>query len=232
MSSDKSHGEPRPVLCGPYRRTCKSNRPTLTMMMSIVHRITGIGLYFGTLLLAWWFISAAAPTAMRGLNGSSDLDRPVDPVRLYLGADPSYARGIRHLIWDSGRGSDQRARMARGRKPDRLHHHHVLLWIIGCWRWEARMSGETHIRLLCPKCVAAARRDPYRALLASAPYGVRQYPAYHRAVIIMITLLGRNQAAVAQISAHQPSASSCCCSSLRSPFTCGSAWRGHRGLCA
>ena len=28
-------------------------RWTLTMVMSIVHRITGIGLYFGTLLLVW-----------------------------------------------------------------------------------------------------------------------------------------------------------------------------------
>src|ERR1700721_2815998 len=38
-------------------------RPTLTMMMSIIHRITGFGLYFGTLLLAWWFIAAAGPGA-------------------------------------------------------------------------------------------------------------------------------------------------------------------------
>ena len=35
-------------------------RPMLTMMMSIVHRITGIGNYFGTLLLAWWLIAASA----------------------------------------------------------------------------------------------------------------------------------------------------------------------------
>ena len=33
-------------------------RPMLTMMMSIVHRITGAGLYFGMLLLAWWLIAA------------------------------------------------------------------------------------------------------------------------------------------------------------------------------
>ena len=39
-------------------------RWTLTMMLSIVHRATGIALYFGTLLLAWWLISAASgPTA-------------------------------------------------------------------------------------------------------------------------------------------------------------------------
>jgi succinate dehydrogenase / fumarate reductase, cytochrome b subunit len=36
-------------------------RPMLTMMMSIVHRITGVGLYFGTLLLAWWLNSAQGP---------------------------------------------------------------------------------------------------------------------------------------------------------------------------
>ncbi|MEA2899676.1 MAG: succinate dehydrogenase / fumarate reductase, cytochrome b subunit [Bradyrhizobium sp.] len=30
------------------------------MMLSIVHRGTGLALYFGTLLLAWWLISAAS----------------------------------------------------------------------------------------------------------------------------------------------------------------------------
>ncbi len=35
-------------------------RPMLTMMMSIAHRITGIALYAGTLLLAWYLIAAAS----------------------------------------------------------------------------------------------------------------------------------------------------------------------------
>ncbi|MGH6738867.1 MAG: succinate dehydrogenase, cytochrome b556 subunit, partial [Bradyrhizobium sp.] len=35
-------------------------RPTLTMMMSIVHRITGAALYYGMLLVAWWLIAAAS----------------------------------------------------------------------------------------------------------------------------------------------------------------------------
>jgi len=38
-------------------------RPMLTMMMSIAHRITGFGNYFGMLLLAWWFIAAGSPNA-------------------------------------------------------------------------------------------------------------------------------------------------------------------------
>ena len=35
-------------------------RLTLTMLMSIVHRITGGALYVGTVLLAWWLIAAAS----------------------------------------------------------------------------------------------------------------------------------------------------------------------------
>jgi len=35
-------------------------RPMLTMMMSIAHRITGFGLYVGTLFLAWWLLAAAS----------------------------------------------------------------------------------------------------------------------------------------------------------------------------
>lgn len=34
-------------------------RLTITMVMSIVHRITGVGLYLGTVILAWWLIAAA-----------------------------------------------------------------------------------------------------------------------------------------------------------------------------
>jgi len=34
-------------------------RFTITMAMSIIHRITGIGLYAGTALLAWWLIALA-----------------------------------------------------------------------------------------------------------------------------------------------------------------------------
>src|SRR3977135_31305 len=38
-------------------------RWTLTMALSIVHRATGVALYFGTLLLAWWLIAAASGAA-------------------------------------------------------------------------------------------------------------------------------------------------------------------------
>src|SRR5215468_8130885 len=38
-------------------------RWTLTMALSIVHRATGIALYAGTLLLAWWLIALASGPA-------------------------------------------------------------------------------------------------------------------------------------------------------------------------
>ncbi|SHO65096.1 succinate dehydrogenase subunit C [Pseudoxanthobacter soli DSM 19599] len=100
----------------------KSNRPvsphlqiyrmTLTMAMSIVHRITGGALYFGTILLAIWLIAAAAgPSAFETVNAiyGSIIGRLIlfgytwALIHHMLG-------GIRHLIWDTGRGFDPASR--------------------------------------------------------------------------------------------------------------------------
>jgi succinate dehydrogenase / fumarate reductase, cytochrome b subunit len=81
-------------------------KPTLTMTMSIVHRITGAGLYFGTLLLAWWLIAAASsPNAYAGIGSfmSSFVGRVI--LFGYTWALMHHMLGgIRHLIWDTGRG--------------------------------------------------------------------------------------------------------------------------------
>ena len=83
-------------------------RPMLTMTMSIVHRITGAALYFGTLLLAWWLIAAAlgpSPYAafeafIGGFFGRLILfGYTWALIHHMLG-------GIRHLIWDLGYGFD------------------------------------------------------------------------------------------------------------------------------
>ena len=45
-------------------------RWTLTMAMSIVHRITGVALYVGTLLLVWWLLATASgPSAYATFQG-------------------------------------------------------------------------------------------------------------------------------------------------------------------
>jgi succinate dehydrogenase / fumarate reductase, cytochrome b subunit len=87
-------------------------KPTLTMMMSIAHRITGAGLYFGTLLLVWWLMAAAiGPNAYAGISSfmSSFLGRLV--LFGYTWALMHHMLGgVRHFIWDSGRGFDEHER--------------------------------------------------------------------------------------------------------------------------
>jgi succinate dehydrogenase / fumarate reductase cytochrome b subunit len=78
----------------------------LPMMMSILHRITGGALYFGTLLVAWWLTAAGAGPAAYGTVGAffnSFFGRLIlfgytwALIHHMLG-------GIRHLIWDTGHG--------------------------------------------------------------------------------------------------------------------------------
>ena len=83
-------------------------RPMLTMMMSIIHRATGVALYFGTVLLVWWLTAAATS------------DSYFDMVQGFFGhwfgrlvlfgftwALLHHALGgLRHLLWDTGRGFD------------------------------------------------------------------------------------------------------------------------------
>jgi len=92
---------PRPL--SPHLQIYK---PMLTMMMSIVHRITGSVLYFGMLLLAWWLIAAAS-----GPNAYAYVEWFLGSLvgRLVLFAYTwallhHMLGGIRHLIWDTGHG--------------------------------------------------------------------------------------------------------------------------------
>lgn len=77
-----------------------------TMVLSITHRITGVGLAFGAILLVWWLIALASGPEYFAL------------VQQYLGswvgrllllgctwaAFYHLCNGIRHLCWDAGWG--------------------------------------------------------------------------------------------------------------------------------
>ncbi len=75
-------------------------------MMSIFHRLTGVALAVGTLLLVWWLAAAAAGPeafdAAQGFIGS------LIGYLLLLGWSAALfyhlANGIRHLFWDAGYG--------------------------------------------------------------------------------------------------------------------------------
>ena len=79
------------------------------MVMSIVHRITGAALYFGTILVAWWLIAAAAgPSYFEFTNAifGSFIGRLI--LFGYTWALLHHMiGGIRHLIWDTGRAMEK-----------------------------------------------------------------------------------------------------------------------------
>lgn len=80
--------------------------PLINMMMSIVHRITGVALYFGTLLLAWWLIATAMGPDSHETAASVLGSWPGRIVLIgYCWALMHHLfGGIRHFIWDMGKG--------------------------------------------------------------------------------------------------------------------------------
>ena len=81
-------------------------RPQLTSAMSIMHRITGVALSVGTLIVLYWLVSAA-----QGMEAYERAQHCLAslPVQLLL-AGWTFAfyyhlcNGIRHLLWDTGWG--------------------------------------------------------------------------------------------------------------------------------
>lgn len=93
-------------------------RPMLTMMMSIAHRITGVALYVGTLLLAWYLVALASGPesfASAGWFLDSILGRFV-VLGFCWALFHHLLGGVRHFLWDSGWGMDhpQREWLAQG----------------------------------------------------------------------------------------------------------------------
>jgi succinate dehydrogenase / fumarate reductase cytochrome b subunit len=78
----------------------------VTMATSIVHRMTGVGLAGGMLLLTWWLVAAA--------SGPETYDNFVALISTALGQIVLFGfvwslayhtlNGIRHLAWDLGYG--------------------------------------------------------------------------------------------------------------------------------
>ncbi|WP_374573717.1 succinate dehydrogenase, cytochrome b556 subunit [Phenylobacterium sp.] len=80
----------------------------ITMATSILHRVSGMGLYAGALILAGWAISLAAGPDAYGLFKAC-LGSPLGKLVLFLltlGVFYHLANGIRHLTWDAGKGLD------------------------------------------------------------------------------------------------------------------------------
>jgi succinate dehydrogenase / fumarate reductase, cytochrome b subunit len=87
-----------PFMLGQYYRF------QISSLLSITHRLTGLGLAIGTLFIAIWVMSAAAgPAAYASFSWFAHT-----PIGLLLLLGWSWAllyhlcNGIRHLVWDVG----------------------------------------------------------------------------------------------------------------------------------
>lgn len=81
-------------------------RLPLTALLSITHRITGVGLSAGLVLLTWWIAAAAygdgAYSVVMAVIGSwfGKLVLFGFSLSLYF----HLCNGVRHLVWDAGKG--------------------------------------------------------------------------------------------------------------------------------
>ena len=91
-------------------------RPQLTSVLSILHRLAGVALSAGTLLMVWWLVAAAtgenAFATVQGFVGS-----PFGWLLMFgwtVALFFHFFNGLRHLAWDVGRGFEKSEYAATG----------------------------------------------------------------------------------------------------------------------
>jgi succinate dehydrogenase / fumarate reductase cytochrome b subunit len=88
-----------------------------TMVLSISHRIAGVGLTLGAVLLCWWLLAAATDRAqfemIDGLLTSwlGNLILIGSTFALWY----HFCNGVRHLLWDAGYGLDLKSAEKSGK---------------------------------------------------------------------------------------------------------------------
>lgn len=110
-------------------------RPLFTMMMSIVHRITGVGLYFGMVLLVWWLLAAASntPSAFNSFSGIAGSFIGLIVLLGFTWALLHHAiGGLRHFMWDFIYGFEPKTRelLAKATLAGSIGLT-LVLWVIG-----------------------------------------------------------------------------------------------------
>ena len=79
-------------------------KPQLTSVLSITHRLTGIGLFVGALLLSWWIVLNVYGCASCINPLIMSIPGKVFLVLWTLALYYHLLNGIRHLFWDIGKG--------------------------------------------------------------------------------------------------------------------------------
>ncbi len=82
----------------------------LNAILSIMHRITGVVMAGGGVLVVWWFLAASISESYFVVVDGLMTSIVGDLVMLGLLAAlcHHFCNGVRHLIWDTGRGLGDR----------------------------------------------------------------------------------------------------------------------------
>jgi succinate dehydrogenase / fumarate reductase, cytochrome b subunit len=108
---------------------------TYTMLTSILNRITGLGLSLGLLLLVYWLMAVAsgARSYARALGVLSSPVAKLVYAAIVIAFCYHLTAGIRHLVWDTGRGLERAQARASARVVIAVSI--VLMLLIGYWLW-------------------------------------------------------------------------------------------------
>jgi succinate dehydrogenase / fumarate reductase cytochrome b subunit len=80
----------------------------ITSLLSIIHRLAGIALAIGSILLTWWLVAVASGGQLFAATHAFIVS-PIGMLLLFLWSVAFFyhlSNGIRHLIWDAGYGFD------------------------------------------------------------------------------------------------------------------------------
>jgi succinate dehydrogenase cytochrome b subunit len=83
----------------------------LTSALSILHRLTGIALAVGSILLSWWLVAVAAGGELFEVTHAF-IRSPTGMLLLFLWSAAFFyhlCNGVRHLAWDAGYGFELRS---------------------------------------------------------------------------------------------------------------------------
>ncbi len=115
--ADAKVSAPRVLAPRPLSPHLQIYRWSWTMAMSIFHRATGVALYGGTLLVAWWLVALAigpdayAPVqwVMNSILGKLVLFGFTWAIFHHM------LGGIRHFVWDLGHAFEREQRLGLAR---------------------------------------------------------------------------------------------------------------------
>lgn len=108
----------RPTAAPPLSPHLQIYRWTWTMLMSVLHRLTGTALYGGTFLVVIWLVAlASGPQAYEAVAGFFGSWFGLLVLFAYTWVLLHHMLGgLRHFVWDTGIGfeKDRRMWLARG----------------------------------------------------------------------------------------------------------------------